>query len=424
MPNPKTSSSPKTTTKKHPDIFALDLGTTKFCLATLRYTQKQLRPIMDKVVVPSGGMKKGMLSHMLEARTALEQLITLAEQQFQQEIKRVYVGVAGSHLKGKIAHATLDLGGDTISEEDQNTLLNQCAGNNDPSYEMLHNIPLTYQVDAREIVDCAVGFSGDFLKAESFLVKANKNYLKDLIRLCNVCGLTVVKLYAEPYASAMVTVPYEQKQQGVVVADIGGGTTDGIVFKGGKPVRLFTVNVGGELMSRDLATCLRISMKDAEDIKLHFGLSSPDNHLANKTRTLKRITGEDITITAADVYPILAARIEELYHIILSEIGPLKTLLSSGMIITGGGSELKHISPFLQRPHTLFVNKNQPTLPKLANGTSTPNDRITASTPYATVAGLLYLAWLNEENNPKAATLSRASHHFKTLLGWIKDMTR
>ena len=403
------------------DIFALDLGTTKFCLATL-HRREGKKPVIEKVVVPSGGMRRGMVCHMQEASRALDHLLSLAEQKFDRDIKYIYLGVAGSHLRGRVAKATLDLGGDTIRKEDQEAILNKCEKPIDSSYEILHNIPLTFQVDQRDLVSCALGFSGDFLKGESFIIEADKNYLKDLVRLCNGSGLTVLKLYAEPYASAMVSVPHEQKQQGVVVADIGGGTTDGIVFKEGKPIKLFTVNVGGQLMSQDLATCLRISIKEAHELKHHFGLEYFSPHPTLETWKVEQLTGAKVGVSAAHVYRILSCRIMELYQLIMEELGPLKDLLTSGMIITGGGSELKNIGPFISQQRSLYVSKNKPRLPKIANGTASPDERTTASTPYATVTGLLYLAWLHEEKNHSHSVSTKATFHLKSFINWLKEM--
>ena len=399
----------------------MDLGTTKFCLATLRMREGE-KPVIEKVVVPAGGMRRGMVCHMQEAGRALDHLLSLAEQKFSRDIKHIYLGVAGSHLRGRIARAALDLGGDAIRAEDQEAILNKCQKPLDSSYEVLHNIPLTFQVDQRDLVNCAIGFSGDFLKGESFIIEADKNYLKDLVRLCNASGLTVLKLYAEPYASAMVSVPYEQKQQGVVVADIGGGTTDGIVFKEGKPIKLFTVSVGGQLMSQDLATCLRLPIADAHALKHHFGLEHISAQPTLDTWEVQQITGKRAAINAAHVHRILSCRIIELYHLIMEELGPLKHLLTSGMIITGGGSELKNIGPFISAQRALFVSKNKPVLPKLANATATPDDRTTASTPYATVAGLLYLAWLHEEKTHRAAISTKATFHLRSFLSWLKEI--
>ena len=401
------------------DIFALDLGTTKFCLATIQHRTSFEKPMIKKVVVTSDGMHRGMVNHMSRAQRALDQLIRLAEQEFCRDIKHIHLGVAGSHLSSRIAESTLDLGGDAITAEDQITLAQMCTQSKYRNHEVLHNLPIHYQVDSREIVECATGFSGDFLTGTSFLIEADKNYLRDLIRLCNACGLKVKQLYAEPFASSAVVVSHELKQQGVIVVDIGGGTTDGIAFKHGKPIKLFTVNVGGQIMSRDLATCLRINAQDAHKLKHYFGLSylspSPPPPVECYTNS-----GELITVSAQMVYDILSCRISELYELILQQVESLDERFTAGMITTGGGSELAYLSEYIATTHKLFVSKTKPSLPKMANQTFSPDDRTTTTTPFATVSGLLYLAWQHER--PATRVSYKATNHFKSLFNWFKEI--
>lgn len=401
------------------DIFALDLGTTKFCLATLHYPHRNEKPVIKKVAVPSGGMRGGMVCHMGEAQKALDHLLYLAEKEFSQDIRQVHLGVAGSHLRSRIAKANLDLGGDTITAEDQKTLHKICAKTTPQGYELLHNIPLNYQVDSREIVSCATGFSGDFLGGTSFMIEADKNYLRDLIRLCNICGLSVKKLYAEPYASASVVASHEQKVEGVVVIDIGGGTTDGIAFKGGKPVKLFTVNVGGQIMSQDVATCLRISRQDAHRIKHEWGLDHL-LHPCSSVRKVKQKNQGTASVTSQDVFDILSCRISELYDLIVQELGGKMSSFASGLVMTGGGSELKALSEYLHITQSLYVTKSNPSLPKLANQTPCPEDRTTETTPYATACGLLYLAWLEEQKTNRIG--HKATLHVRSFFNWLKEI--
>lgn len=398
------------------DLYALDLGTTKFCLATIQFRTPFEPPTLKKVMVPADGMHRGMVNHMTKAQRALDQLITLAEQEFGRDIKHIHLGVAGSHLSSRITSSTLDLAGDTITTEDQHTLLEMCAQTGAArQQEVLHALPIHYQIDARELMECATGFSGNFLTGTSFVIESDKSYLRDLIRLCNSCGLKVKTLSAEPLASAAVVVPTELKQQGVIVLDIGGGTTDGIAFRHGKPVKLITVNVGGEIMSRDLATCLRINLRDAHQLKHHFGLSylSPS---APPPVECRNSHGELITVSAEMVYDILSCRISELYELVEHEVKPLGELFTAGMIITGGGSELAYLSDYLTAKHDIMVTKNKPTLPiKLAQQATAGGEH---TTPFATVAGLLYLA----SQGPMAEVSHKATSHFKSLFNWLREI--
>ncbi|MDB2446993.1 cell division protein FtsA [bacterium] len=399
------------------ELFALDLGTTKFCLATVRFNPNSGKPTIKKTVVPAGGMRRGMLSNMEEAADALNKLLDLAEKDFARDIREVVVGVAGSHLSGKIGRASLDVGGEVITNVDQDEVLTNCKKNPTKGLEILHNIPLSYQVDSRECVDSAVGFSGDFLKCESFIIEADKNYLKDIIRLCNNCGLQVQKLYAEPFASSCVTVPYSLKQAGVAIADIGGGTTDGIVFKNGKPIKLFTVNIAGRLITSDLSIGLQITDDDAKTIKHKYGLTGDTT-----TTELEKVTGEKICLDGHIVNRILSCRIDELYQLIDTDLGPISQLLSGGLILTGGGSELRGICDHISNKFDISCTKIKPEIPKLSNHTTDPGERVTAATKFATVAGLLYLAIEEFGDYDQKQKGQSASKYLKTFVNWLKEI--
>lgn len=398
------------------EIFALDLGTTKFCLATVRFDSENQKPIIKKTVVPAGGMRRGMLSNMEEASIALNKLLDLAEKDFSRDIREVVVGVAGSHLTGRIGRASIDIGGEVITKSDEEEVLERCK-NQIEGLEILHNVALSYQVDNREHVDSSVGFSGDFLKCESFIIEADKNYLKDIVRLCNNCGLSVQKLYAEPYASSMVTVPYSLKHAGVAIADIGGGTTDGIVFKNGKPIKLFTVNVAGKLITSDLSIGLQISEEEAGTIKHKYGLSKDP-----ATTTLEKLNGEPLSVNGISVYRILSCRIDELYEMIAKQLGPITNLLAGGLILTGGGSELKNICEHITNRHNIHTTKIKPEIPKLSNHTDNPGQRATAATKFATVAGLLYLGISELGDGDSGQKKLKASKYLKTFVNWLKEI--
>lgn len=400
------------------DLYALDLGTTKFCLATIRFSTDSEKPVIRKTVVQAAGMRRGMLSNIEEASVALNKLLDLAEKDFSRDISDVVVGVAGSHLKGRIGRASLDIGGEIVSLEDQLDVLEKCKTVQSSSLEILHNIALSYQIDDRECIDSAVGFSGDFLRCESFIIEADKNYLKDIIRLCNTCGLSVKKLYAEPFASACVTVPYSLKQAGVAVADIGGGTTDGIVFKNGKPIKLFTVNIAGELLTSDLAIGLKLDQSDAKMVKHELGLRSlSDLDCPEKLRHL------DLHQTGFSTQQILTCRVDELYRLIAKDLGQISKILSGGLILTGGGSELIGICDYINSKFGIHTSKIRPEIPKLSNHTSDPGERARAATKFATVAGLLYLAIKDYGGLDIKQNKLSASKFLKTFVNWLKEIS-
>ena len=308
------------------NLFALDLGTTKFCLATLESEHKKSPPTIKTLSVKAKGMRRGMLSDFAEAKRSLQQLITIGEREFKNPVTEVVVGIAGSHLKGETNISQLALSADTTVDRSVLNNLKKVSELKTPlnsEHGVLQSIPINYQLDERDPVDNPIGLSGSVISGKFFTIKGDKFYLKDVIRLCNECGLKVLRLYAEPVASASVILDDELKMTGTTMADIGGGTTDGIIFKGGKPVKIFTVNIGGKLMTSDLSIGLGISYDEAEEIKIKLGLNpnyedlkNIENKWSENPDFIKKVT------------TILGPRILELGHMIEEQIK--RSLLSQG----------------------------------------------------------------------------------------------
>ena len=236
---------------EYDNIVALDLGTTKFCIAVVQNQGSDIAPRLKIISVPARGMRKGMLADFTEAQEALSALLDLAEQELSIFITKVCVGVAGSHLKSNIVEHKTSLASESpinheVLDEIENhlRLSHGCKLSN-----VIYTQALAYKLDGREWIDNPIGFSGNDLLSKHFIIRADRNYLNDIIRLCGNCGVEVSRVFAEPLASSSVLVT-QHKLVGVV-ADIGGGTTDGIVSTP-QTSKLFATNVGGNLIANDL----------------------------------------------------------------------------------------------------------------------------------------------------------------------------
>ena len=255
-------------------IFALDLGTTKFCLAMLKYDSSNKMPTIKTSTVPAQGMRRGMLVDMHAAKEALMNLIDIAEQNLKVDINQVVVGIAGSHLESQINPATLSHPHPTaITPGVINKLKKQAREQGeDKNKIVIHTTPTVYKLDDYNQTPNPLGFSCNKLLCDYFIVKkAQKEYLADVVRLCNLCGIKVTRLYAEPYASASVIASSGAQKIGVAVTDIGGGTTDGMIFSEGHPKKIFTINVGGTTITNDLCIGLGISKRKQKESKPLWG---------------------------------------------------------------------------------------------------------------------------------------------------------
>ncbi|SME91076.1 cell division protein FtsA [Pseudobacteriovorax antillogorgiicola] len=392
-------------------IFALDLGTTKFCLAALH--QSAGRPDIQVCEVPALGMKRGMLVDFEEASRALNKLVEEAEARFKCDIRRVVVGVAGSHLKSRTVTGNMEIQDSLIKTIHVQSLTvdveNQCRSSH---REILHCIPIHFDVDSRDSVNNPIGLSGSHLSGSFFVIDADRSYLKDMIRLCNHCGLEVCQLYSEPFASASVTVDDQLKNLGVALADIGGGTTDGIIFQHGRPVSMFTINTAGNHMHRDLSVGLNIPLSDGLRIKEHYGLTDLPGFL-----DLKDIHGTLVRFSDQRIRGILEARILELGKFMFHSLVDHQGNLGGGILFTGGGSYLKGIDKFLGAKFGVSVKSQQP---HISLGMS--HDWEYPAT-YATVIGLINLEIGRRKILHDESSASWPKRYVYQFVNWIRELS-
>ena len=397
--------------KKKNTIYALDLGTTKFCLAAL-ITKNDTSKILEIFEVPASGMKKGMLVDFNEAKQSLSTLIEKAEKVLKSDIRTVVVGVAGSHLQGSSIERVLDLAGKEICE----TTLEQLSAKAEAAAqtedrEILHCIPIHFRIDHREPIDNPLGMTGGSLTAKYFMIDADTGYLKDMIRLCNLSGLQVVRLFSEPFASASVTVDEALKESGVAVADIGGGTTDGIVYQGGRPVDVFTVNIAGSLITRDICTGLSVNYDVAERLKLDVGLAGR----SDKTIAYENLYQKQVTRSSLECSEIIGARVLELGAYLATSLKPYKGCLAGGLLFTGGGSRLQELNGFLSARFQINVQTAIPDCTHLGVTRELGGK-------YATAIGLLNLE-IGRQKLLEDQSGGWAAKYLNQFFNWMKELS-
>lgn len=381
------------------DVFALDLGTTKFCLAVHRRDKK-----FDLCLLPAGGVKKGMLADFSAAKWVLLELVDLAEKKFHTRIKTVTVGITGNHLRYYRSFAQHKVTGQRITSETVKLLATQAKQSvQRDKREILHLIPLRYRIDNREWLNNPLGFSGEVLEAEFFTIDSDRHYLQDVLHLCNDSGLEVKKFTAESIASASVTLTDNEKEMGVALVDIGGGTADGIVFINGVPHHSFSIAIAGSLATQDLSYGLNISQQDAELVKQHFGLMTSD---LKKSLDIFNLQREKINITWRNVYPILAPRIDEFASLLQRELLPFNRLLRGGIALTGGGAQLLELAGYLKEHLQINTYK---IVPKFDVSNS-------FNLKYATVLGLLNIA----DNRQRDL---KSPGYLRSLLSWVRELS-
>jgi len=407
-------------------LFALDLGTSKFCLAAVRRVNSDESPQLDLISVKAQGMNKGMVANFDEAKRALNALIEKAEKQLNCDIDQVIVGIAGSHLQGKQVKTSFPLHQNRVTHQVLELLTNHAKMQSiDEGYEILHTVPIDFQIDNREKIDSPIGFSGHLIKASYLQIYADQSYVKDVVRLCNESGLQVRNFYAEPFASSCVGVSDRSKELGCVVADIGGGTTDGIVFQDSRPVSLFTVNIGGFMMTKDLAIGLNLLDAEAERVKHHFGLRPPESCPSLEVTNADE---EKQLVQWRDVFQVLGPRISELSQAIGKEIVQYKGLLPGGVLLTGGGANVRGIQDYINDQLKVPVALSLPQLDVNTFMASKDKHKRESykkphSSKFATALGLLSLEIAHLNESPGKGYSVWPTRTLSQFIGWIKELS-
>jgi len=322
---------------------ALDVGTTKICCLAAEEGEEGLR-VVGMGLVESAGLRRGVVVNIESTVSAIVQAVQQAEEQCGEEIQRVIIGIAGSHIRSQKSHGVIALKHGEVTEEDERRVIEAARAINLPNDRIiLHAIPEEYIVDDQRGIEQPVGMSGVRLEARVHIVTAGASAVQNLVKCVERANLEVEAVVLQPLASAEAVLTDEERQLGVALIDFGGGTTDVAIFLEGAMRYTTAVGVGGQILTSDLTVGLRTTMSAAERLKVHYGcclapLVSREEYvevpgLGNRpTRRLSRQV----------LAEILEPRVEELLEILNTNLerSQLKPRLGSGVVITGGSALL------------------------------------------------------------------------------------
>lgn len=330
-------------------LFALDVGTTKICtLVAETYDQDTLR-ITGVGVVPSRGLQSGVVVDVDEATNAIVASVREAERISGVTIDRAVVGISGASIasvnsRGSVAVARVTRG---VSQEDIERALESAQTIAIPySYEILHAIPRGYTLDGQDGIQNPLGMYGHQLEVELHLVTAASSAIHNLVKCVEGAGVEVEALALESLASGEAVLTPEERESGVVLVDIGGGTTNVAIFINGSVWHSAVIPKGGYLVTKDLVTCLQMPFPAAEELKKRCGHA--DSSAVSEGELLE-ISGfgdqGHCTIPRLLVSQIIEARIEQIFSLVAKEIkqSGYSGLLPAGVVLCGGTAQLEGI---------------------------------------------------------------------------------
>lgn len=330
-------------------IVGLDIGTTKIAAIVGRRDEHGKIEILGHGRTESIGVKRGVVSNIENTVNSIKIAVEQAEQKSGVDIRYVNVGIAGQHIKslqhhGSIIRKNVD---EEISQQDIDTLnTNMYNLNMAPGEEIIDVIPQEYIIDAEQGIKQPVGMLGNSLEANFHIIIGQTAAAKNIYKCVRKAGLEVVDLILEPIASAEAVLNDEEKEAGVALVDIGGGTTDIAIFQDGIIRHTAVIPFGGDIVTEDVKEGCTIIKKHAEELKVKFGSSLASENRDEEVVAIPGLRGRPPKeITLKNLASIIQARMEEIIDHIHYEIknsGYEKKLIG-GIVLTGGGSLLKHL---------------------------------------------------------------------------------
>ena len=328
-------------------IVGLDIGTTKICAVVSEFSEKGAE-IIGVGTYPSVGLRKGVVVNIDNTVDSIQRSMEEAELMAGREIGSVFIGIAGSHIKGFNSHGVIAVRGQEVSQEDVDRVIDAARAVAIPlDREVIHILPQEYIVDEQGGILDPVGITGVRLEAKVHIVTGAVTAAQNLIKCANRAGLDVVDIVFQPLASAEAVLTQEEKDLGVALVDFGGGTTDLALFTESAIKHTAVLGLGGNNLTNDIAVGLRTPSKEAEQIKIRNG--SCINSLIDKDQMIEvpSVGGRKPRLLSRHILSeILEPRVEEIFTLVDQEIERtgLKELLASGVVITGGSALLPGIA--------------------------------------------------------------------------------
>ncbi|UCH50631.1 MAG: cell division protein FtsA [Chloroflexota bacterium] len=324
-------------------ITAIDVGTTKVCTIIGNMDSGGNIQVLGVGVVPSHGLHKGMVVNVDEAKESIAESVRRAEQASGLKAEAAYIGVTGRHISSTNARGVVAIPRNDrlVRSHDLKRVLDSAQHVSIPDdRKVLHAIPRSYALDNQERIKNPVGMHGFRLDVETHIITAAVASVQNLVKCVRGIGVEITDLILEPLASGEAVLTPEEKEVGVILADIGGGTTDIAVFRDGSIYHTSIIPVAGYQVTSDLSIGLGLPFEIAEAMKRKYGNVYPDVLTKNEDSALNVENGHSVSYR--DLCNIIKVRMEELLRLILLEMpdSNYASLAPAGLVLTGGGAKL------------------------------------------------------------------------------------
>lgn len=395
-------------------IVGLDIGTSKIAAIVAEMTPEGGFEVIGMGSSPSRGLKKGVVVNIESTVNAIQRALEEAELMADCKIRDVWTGIAGSHIRSFNSHGMVAIKDREVAQSDVDRVVETAKAIPIPTdQQILHVLNQEFVIDGQEDVREPLGMSGVRLEVKVHIVTGAVSAAQNIMKCVRRCGLEVNDLILQPLASAMAVLSEDEKDLGVCLVDIGGGTSDIAVFTQGAIRHTAVIPIAGDQITNDIAMALRTPTKEAEEIKRRYGcalreLADPQEMVEVPgvgERSSKKMSRQ----TLAEV---IEPRVEELYSLVQAELrrSGFEELLSSGVVITGGSAAMQGM---IELGEEVFHMPVRLGLPSYAGGLS----EVIRNPRYSTGVGLL-MAGLSQHQRQQIEKMQSGS--FKQIVGRMK----
>lgn len=408
-------------------LVAIDIGTTKICVLVATLDYKGNIEVLGIGQSPSDGLKKGVVVNINKTVRSIKKAIKQAESMSGVNIESAIIGISGGHIKSFNSTGVVAIRGQEVGQYDIDRVIESAkAVAISAGQEVLHVLPQYFRVDGQEFVLDSAGMYGVRLESQVHIVTGAISSAQNIIKACELCGIKVQDLVLEQLASAEAVLTPSERELGVGILDIGGGTSDFAVYKDGKIIHTKVLPFAGNHFTNDLAIGLNIPIKRAEELKRLYGFVNEESYLdldRDKVEIALEFEGGSKNIETYSLYEILNPRAEEIYEMLFDEISQfrLKAFMPSGLVLTGGGSLLcgmKEIALKKLRmqsrvgmPEVFIDDRQQAQIPDLLK-----------SPIYSTAYGLLlYSIRKKDVEFEYGSDVSLVKNIFSRMKSWMSD---
>ncbi len=395
-------------------IVGLDIGTSKIVALVAEATPEGSLNIIGMGQSPSRGLKKGVVVNIEATVSAIQRALEEAELMANCKITHVYTGIAGSHIKAQNSSGMLPIRDREVSQADVDRVIEIARALNIPAdQQVLHVLPQEFIIDGQDGVREPLGMSGVRLEVKVHIVTGAVSAAQNIVKCVRRCGLEVKDLVLQPLASSYAVLNDDEKDLGVCIVDIGGGTTDIAVFTRGAIQHVAVIPIAGDQITNDIAMTLRTPTREAEDLKIQHGIAL--RQLADPKEMIEvpgigergpRMLSKQL------LSEVIEPRVEELFSLVQAELrrSGFEEQISSGLVLTGGSSLMRGMVELAEEVFHMPVRIG---VPEYIGGFS---ERV-RNPRFATGVGLL-LAGLEKHEIDEAARIQGAS--FKQILERMK----